>query len=88
MKSFEKIAIADVTPPTNDQVLRRLRHEAPCQGNPLSLYCDSTPCHDDYLLNDAPADKACQKCDVFAGIYGQLMVDWEEWVLAQQDIFA
>ena len=88
MKSFENIEIALVRPPACKEVLARLRRHAACRGDPSSVYCTYVQGRDDYLLRDEPASRVCQRCPAFEEACNNLMADWEEWVLAQQEAFA
>ena len=88
MKSFEMIEIAVVGVPSRKDVLRRLRRDAPCRADPLSCHCTFASGKDDYLLRDVPGITVCEGCPLFEETRQTLTADWEEWVLAVQDVFA
>jgi hypothetical protein len=88
VKSFEKIEIAFIGMPTRRDVLERLHRDGPCRADPLSDYCTFASGKDDYLLNDMPGSKVCERCPCFEETRQNLTADWEEWVLAVQDVFA
>jgi hypothetical protein len=87
MKSLEKIEIAVFGVPTRRDVLERLRRDAACLADPLSLYCTFAAGRDDYLLRDMPRTWVCERCPRFEEARQKLTADWEEWVLAMQDVF-
>jgi hypothetical protein len=88
MKSFEMIEIAVIGVPTYKDVLERLRRDAPCRADPLSCHCTFASGKDDYLLRDVPGITVCEGCPLFENKRQELTADWEEWVLALQDVFA
>jgi len=87
MKSFEMIEIAVIGVPTGKDVLAKLRRDAPCRADPLSCHCAFTSGKDDYLLRDVPGSRVCESCPLFEESHRKLTAEWEEWVLALQDVF-
>jgi len=87
MKVFENIEIAVFGVPTRRDVLQRLQRDEPCRANPVSLYCTFASGRDDYLLRDMPGSRVCESCPRFEETRQKLTADWEEWVLAMQDVF-
>ena len=87
MKSFENIEIAVVGVPTRRDVLERLRRDESCGADLLSFYCTFASGRDDYLLRDMPGSRVCERCPRFEKTWQKLTADWEEWVLALQDVF-
>jgi hypothetical protein len=87
MKSLEKFEIAVFGVPTRRDVLERLRRDEPCRADLLSLYCTFPSGRDDYLLRDMPGITVCERCPRFEEARQRLTADWEEWVLAMQDVF-
>lgn len=87
MKSFENIEIAVVGVPTRRDVLERLRRDEACGADLLSIYCTFVSGKDDYLLRDMPGSGVCESCPRFEETWQKLTADWEEWVLAMQDVF-
>jgi hypothetical protein len=87
MKSLENIEIAVFGVPTRRDVLERLRRNEPCRADLLSLYCTFASGKDDYLLRDMPGTGVCERCPRFEETRQILTTDWEEWVLAMQDVF-
>ena len=87
MKSLENIEIAVFGVPTRRDVLERLRRNEPCRADLLSLYCTFASGKDDYLLRDMPGTRVCERCPRFEEARQILTTDWEEWVLAMQDVF-
>ena len=87
VKSLEKIEIAFFGVPSRSDVLERLRREEPCRADLLSLSCTFASGKDDYLLRDMPGIRVCERCPRFEEARQILTTDWEEWVLAMQDVF-
>jgi hypothetical protein len=87
MRAFENLAIAFVGTPTNTEVLDRIRRDEPCGADPGSQHCAFVSAGDDYLLSDVAADKICRLCPVFDLKRQTLQADWEEWVLALQEVY-
>ena len=88
IKSFESIEIAIVGMPTRRDVLERLQRDKPCRADPLSRSCTFAAGKDDYLLSDTPGSKVCERCPRFEETRQNMTADWEEWILAVQDVFA
>jgi hypothetical protein len=88
MKSLESIEIAVLGVPTHRDVFERLQRNEPCRANLLSLYCTFASGKDDYLLRDMPGTGVCERCPRFEEARQILTTDWEEWVLAMQDVFS
>ena len=86
MKSLESIETAVFGVPTRRDVLERLRRDEPCRADLLSCFCTFASGRNDYLLRDMPGIKVCERCPLFERTWQKLTSDWEEWVLAMQDV--
>lgn len=87
MKAFENIEIAFVGVPTAKEVLKSIRRDEWCRADPSSPRCNFEPGKDDYWLKDVASSAVCQRCPMFGQKLEKLMADWEEWVLAMQDVY-
>jgi hypothetical protein len=87
MKSFENLEIAYIGKPTDKQVLENIHRDEPCRADPMSSQCTYAPARDDYLLGDRTNMAICTNCPHFEEKRRKLMADWEEWVLAMQDVY-
>jgi hypothetical protein len=87
MTAFENVEISIVAVPTRADVMKRVRKNQPCHGDPASGFCTFATGKDEYLLEDLARSKICPLCPVFEEEHQKLIIDWDEWVLAMEDAY-
>jgi hypothetical protein len=87
VKAFENFEILTTGVPDDRQVLATIHRDEPCRADPASSQCACKQGKDDYLLRDMKALAVCRQCPVFEATRRQLIANWEEWLLAMQDVY-